>query len=144
MKRETAVLLLLAAFFLGMSTHQTITAQDDTRWDVIGGVVADRGDGWHIHRDRHSARHLRSATCKGRYLLVRHTPGVNVPIWHGPDVDESLRSPWDITASVSATRSEARIFFDIDGEPISCWHRAFRQSRANVWLGGDIELAVSS
>jgi hypothetical protein len=114
---------------------------DDTRWSPIGGVVADRGDGWHIHTQGHSNKHLLSAACEGRYLSVKHTQGAAVPMW-SVDVDERLRA-WDITAGVSATRDEARIFFDIDGRPISCWHAAFKEAWANIWLSGNIELEVN-
>jgi hypothetical protein len=141
MRRNVAALLLAAATVaVGLVwLARPADANDDTRWDVIGGVIAHRGDGWHIHKQGHSNKHLLSVRCRGRYLEVKHTPGVDVPIWQGPDVDEHLRR-WDITAAVSATHDEARIFFDIDGEPITCWHRAFREPLSNVWMGGDIEL----
>jgi hypothetical protein len=141
MRRNVAALLLASATVaVGLVwLARPAEGADDTRWDVIGGVIAHRGDGWHVHKEGHSNRHLLSVRCKGRYLSVRHTEGVDVPIWSA-DVDEHLRR-WDITAAVSATHDEARIFFDIDGEPITCWHRAFREPLSNVWLGGDIELA---
>ena len=110
-----------------------------TTFEPIGGVIAHRGDGWHIHSQGHSNAHLTSVSCKGAYLLVTHTTGVRVPMWGAPGADETLRR-WDITASVSESRSAARVFFDIDGRRVSCWHRAFREPTGNVWLHGDIEV----
>jgi hypothetical protein len=141
MRRNVAALLLASATVaVGLVwLARPADANDATRWDVIGGVIAHRGDGWHIHKQGHSNKHLLSVRCRGRYLEVKHTEGVDVPIWSA-DVDEHLRR-WDITAAVSATHDEARIFFDIDGEPITCWHRAFREPLSNVWLLGQVELA---
>lgn len=134
-----AFLVVVGIMFLVMSPRAR--SADDTRWDVIGGTFGHRGTGWHLIDDGHSHKHVGEPSCRGRYLSVPHTRGVKVPIW-SVDTDEHLRA-WDISASVSATKSEARVFFDIDGRPISCWHRAFRESLANVWLDGDIELEAA-
>ncbi len=131
-----AAVLLLGGALLIVAAPRTQGAT--TRWEPIGGVIADRGDGWHIHTAGHSSANLIDVSCKGRYLLVTHTTGVRVPLW-SVDTDETLRR-WDITASVSASRSAARVFFDIDGRRVSCWHRAFREPTGNVWLLGSIEV----
>lgn len=140
MKRNALAWLLAASTFLVGAVWQAhrAVADDATRWVVVGGPIGDRGEGWHVISDGHSDRHLGQPRCRGRYLSVPHTRFVDVPIW-SVDTDETLRR-WDISAGVSGTHDEARVFFDLDGKPISCWHRAFRESLANVWLLGQGEV----
>lgn len=134
-------LALLAGFmlvFTGWALFAPKAEAVGTRWDVVGGPIGDRGEGWHVIRDGHSVRHLRGVTCRGRYLEVRHTVGLEVPIW-SVDTDEHLLDA-GIHAGVSATKSEARVFFYRNGEPISCHHSAFNDPLSNIWMHGSIEL----